>query len=206
MPDSKALADFIARWSASGGNELANAQPFLKELCEVLDLPRHETAKTVNEDNAYSFERKVFLPRGDGTSEMKRLDLYKRGCFVLEAKQGAETAPKTPLSLPMPGLTESKAVKRGSRPWEDTMARAKRQAETYVRALPFGEGRPPFIIVTDVGYCFDLYAEFSCSGGIYIPFPDQSASRIFLKDLAKAEACLRASIPVGGWGANLWSL
>ena len=58
------------------------------------------------------------------------------------------------------------------------MARAKRQAEQYVRALPVAEGRPPFIIVADVGHCFDIYAEFSCTGGIYIPFPDQGSRRI----------------------------
>ncbi|PKN07440.1 MAG: SAM-dependent methyltransferase [Deltaproteobacteria bacterium HGW-Deltaproteobacteria-8] len=187
MIASQTLAEFIARWSSSGGNELANAQPFLKELCTVLSLPQHEAAKDVNEDNVYSFERKVFLPRGDGTSELKRLDLYKRGCFVLEAKQGKEGAAKTPLSMPTPGLTSSSAVKRGSRAWEDTMARAKRQAETYVRALPATEGRPPFIIVADVGHCFDLYAEFSCTGGIYIPFPDQRTSRILLADLERPE-------------------
>jgi len=187
MPDPSALAEFIKRWAASGGNELANAQPFLKELCEVLGLPQHEPAKPVNEDNAYSFERKVYLPRGDGTSEMKRLDLYKRGCFVLEAKQGKEAVAPTSLTLPMPGLTKSSAAKRGTRAWEDTMARAKRQAEYYVRALPAEEGRPPFIIVADVGYCFDLYAEFSCTGGMYIPFPDARSYRIKLEGLAKPE-------------------
>lgn len=187
MPDPSALAEFIKRWAASGGNELANSQPFLGELCGLLGLTPPEPAKPVNEDNAYSFERKVYLPRGDGTFEMKRLDLYKRGCFVLEAKQGKEAAAPTSLTLPMPGLTKSSAAKRGSRAWEDTMARAKRQAESYVRALPAAEGRPPFIIVVDVGYCFDLYAEFSCTGGMYIPFPDARTSRIKLEDLAKPE-------------------
>jgi hypothetical protein len=155
MPDAKAIAAFIARWKDSGGNELANSQPFLTGLCDMLGLAHPDPARSTNEDNAYSFERKVYLPRGDGTSEMKRLDLYKRGCFVLESKQGQEVTTKTPLSLPMQGLTQSSAVKRGSRAWEDTMARAKRQAEQYVRTLPVAEGRPPFIIVADVGYCFD---------------------------------------------------
>ncbi|WP_089271748.1 type IIL restriction-modification enzyme MmeI [Humidesulfovibrio mexicanus] len=118
---------------------------------------------------------------------MKRLDLYKRGCFVLESKQGQEVALKTSLTLPLQGLTKSSAVKRGSRAWEDLMARAKRQAEGYVRALPANEGRPPFIVVADVGCCFDIYAEFFCTGGVYIPFPDQARSRITLEGLAKPE-------------------
>ena len=187
MPDAKAVAAFIARWAASSGSEQANSQLFLAELCDALELKRPEPAKPTNEDNAYSFERKVFVPIGGGKTEMKRLDLYKRGCFVLESKQGQEVALKTSLTLPIQGLTKSSAVKRGSRAWEDVMARAKRQAEAYVRALPPAEGRPPFIIVADVGHCFDLYAEFSCTGGIYIPFPDQAKSRIALADLAKPE-------------------
>lgn len=187
MPDSNAVAAFIKRWSASGGNELANSQLFLGEFCALFDFPAPDPATAANEHNAYCFERKVFMPIGGGKTEMKRLDLYKRGCFVLESKQGQEVVAKTPLSLPMPGLTKSSAVKRGSRAWEDTMARAKRQAEQYVRVLPAAEGRPPFIIVADVGYCFDIYAEFSCTGGIYIPFPDQRTSRIKLEDLAKEE-------------------
>lgn len=187
MPDSKAVAAFVQRWSASGGNELANSQLFLGEFCALFGFSPPDPATAANESNAHCFERKIYMPIGGGKTELKRLDLYKRGCFVLESKQGQEVVAKTPLSLPMPGLTKSSAVKRGSRAWEDTMARAKRQAEQYVRVLPAAEGRPPFIIVADVGYCFDVYAEFSCTGGVYIPFPDQRASRIKLEDLAKEE-------------------
>jgi len=35
----------------SGGSEQANAQLFLAELCDVLDLPRPEPAQMVNEEN-----------------------------------------------------------------------------------------------------------------------------------------------------------
>lgn len=186
-PPHVEIADFIAKWSRSGGSEQANAQPFLMELCAVLGVETPQVATEVNEENVYAFERKVFIPRGDGTSEMRRLDLYKRGCFVLEAKQGKDVATPALLALPMPGLTHSSAVKRGSRAWEDAMARAKRQAESYVRALPAEEGRPPFILAVDVGFCFDLFAEFSRTGGMYIPFPDARTSRVFLKDLVRPE-------------------
>ncbi|MDL2290822.1 DNA methylase, partial [Desulfovibrio sp. OttesenSCG-928-F20] len=147
------ITDFITRWKASGGSEQANSQLFLTELCDALDLPRPEPAKPINEENSYSFERKIYIPCGNNADELKRLDLYRKGCFVLESKQGQN---KTALPT-LPGMTSSAAVKRGSRPWEDTMQRAKRQAENYIRCLPAIEGRPPFLIVVDVGFCFDIY-------------------------------------------------
>jgi hypothetical protein len=125
------IAGFITRWKASGGSEQANSQLFLAELCDVLDLPRPEPAHPINEENTYSFERKVYIPRGDGTGELKRLDLYRKGCFVLESKQGQDKA----APLPLPGLTASAAVKRGTRRWEDAMQRARRQSENYILTL-----------------------------------------------------------------------
>lgn len=171
---------FITRWSASGGSEQANSQMFLTELCDILEVERPEPAKPVNEDNVYSFERKVYVPGANGGKTPKRLDLYRRKCFVLESKQGQDS--DEALQATLPG-THSAAVKRGTRPWEETMTRARRQAENYVRSLPANEGRPPFIIVCDVGYCFDIFAEFSCSGGLYLPFPDNQRKRIMLADL-----------------------
>jgi hypothetical protein len=177
------ITGFIQRWKASGGSEQANSQLFLAELCDVLDLSRPEPYRPVNEENTYSFERKVFIPGGEGRNELKRLDLYRKGCFVLESKQGQDkTAP-----LALPGMTASSAAKRGSRQWEDAMQRAKRQAENYIRCLPANEGRPPFLIVADVGFCFDLYSEFSRSGGVYLPFPDARNCRVKLDDLEKPE-------------------
>ena len=70
------------------------------------------------------------------------------------------------------------------------MARAHQQAQSYARNLPGEEvrdGRPPFLIVVDVGQSIALYAEFSRSGGNYIPFPDPADYRISLDDLADAE-------------------
>ena len=81
------ITDFITRWKASGGSEQANSQLFLAQLCDVLGLVQPDPARPINEENTYSFERKVFVPRGDGSNELKRLDLYRKGCFVLEAKQ-----------------------------------------------------------------------------------------------------------------------
>jgi len=67
------------------------------------------------------------------------------------------------------------------------MQRAKRQAENVTRCLPEGEGRPPFLIVVDVGFCFDLYTEFGCTGGSYLHFPDARRHRIMFDDLANPD-------------------
>jgi len=180
------ITEFITRWKNSGGSEQANSQLFLAELCAVLDLPPPDPARPINDENLYSFERKVYVPRGDGTEELKRLDLYRQGCFVLESKQGQDKA----ASLPLPGISDAKtstAVKRGTRRWEDAMQCARRQAENYIRCLPAREGRPPFLIVADVGYCFDIYSEFTRTGGVYLHFPDARTYRIKLDDLEKPE-------------------
>ena len=63
------------------------------------------------------------------------------------------------------------------------MLAAHYQADKYVRNLPPDEGRPPFIVLTDVGRSLELYAEFTGSGGIYTPFPDPGHHRIRLDDL-----------------------
>ena len=56
-----------------------------------------------------------------------------------------------------------------------------------MRALPAEEGRPPFLIVLDVGKVLELHAEFSRTGGNYTPFPDPRSHRITLQDLAKPQ-------------------
>jgi hypothetical protein len=70
------------------------------------------------------------------------------------------------------------------------MERARRQAETYARSLPPAEvagGRPPFLVVIDVGATFEFYSEFTRSGGNYIPFPDPGRHRVTLEDLRRPE-------------------
>lgn len=81
---------FVTRWKASGAAERANCQLFLAELCDLLHTPRPEPATPDDAANAYVFERTVTFNNGDGTTSPGRIDLYKRGCFVLEAKQGAD--------------------------------------------------------------------------------------------------------------------
>ena len=159
-PDDDARA-FIARWQGVAASELATAQSFVIELCALLGVERPHPSAAQD----YMFERPVTFQHGDGSTSSGRIDCYRRGHFVLEAKK-----------LKAPGHT---------RGFDDGLLRARGQAEGYARALPAAEGRPPFVLVVDVGNLIEVYAEFSRSGGTYTPFPDPRSHRIALADLAE---------------------
>jgi hypothetical protein len=131
-------AAFIARWQKSGAAERANYQLFLSELCDVLGVPRPDPTTSDDAANAYVFERAVTFNHGDGTTSTGRIDLYRRQCFVLEAKQGADTpAPSLLVRETSAAYPARKGVaRRGSVAWDDAMLRARGQAEQYARALP----------------------------------------------------------------------
>ncbi len=180
------VSDFLLRWEASGAAERANYQLFLSELCDLLDVPRPEPTRPDDRDNAYVFERSVTFRHGDGSSSVGRIDLYKRGCFVLEAKQGSDPTTVCAVKEPEPGWLTSRrgTAVRGTKGWDLAMLKAKGQAEQYARALPNEEGWPPFLIIVDVGHAIELYSEFSCTGKTYLPFPDPRSYRMQLADLA----------------------
>lgn len=182
------IEEFIQRWQSSGAAERANYVSFLNELCDLLEVPRPDPALPDDEQNAYVFERAVTFQNGDGTTSQGRIDLYKRSCFVLEAKQGSErNKDGSNLFGEKPKKTRKGTATRGTKRWDDAMLAARGQAENYARALPQSEGWPPFIIVVDVGYSIELFSDFSRSGRTYIPFPDARSHRIFIKDLAGEE-------------------
>ena len=150
---------FIAQWAGVNASELSTSQSFLIDLCALLGVPRpHPTP-----EQDYMFERPLTFRHADGSSSAGRVDLYRRGAFVLESKK----------------------IKAGAhtRGFDEAMLRAHSQAQNYARALPAAEGRPPFLVVVDVGQRIELYAEFSRSGGSYVPFPDPRSHRIGLPDL-----------------------
>jgi hypothetical protein len=165
-PSIDPIAAFIARWQHADGSELANAQTFVRELCELLGVPVPDPARADTADNAYVFERRIVFRHGDGGTSEGRIDCYRRGAFVLEAK---------------------KLRSGGARSFDDALMRARAQAEGYARALPADEGRPPFLVVVDVGNVIELYAEFSRSGATYTPYPDPRSHRILLADLTREE-------------------
>jgi len=165
--DNTLLTNFIQRWKGTNGTERANYQLFLTELCSVLHLPSPEPASKDTNNNAYVFERRVDISSPDGSMNTGFIDLYRRDCFVLEAKQTGKTL--------------------GSQGWDKAMLAAHNQADNYVRALSAAEGRPPFIVVTDVGRSLEIYSEFTRTGGAYVPFPDPGHHRIKLENLVKPE-------------------
>jgi hypothetical protein len=158
---------FIERWRGVTASELATAQSFVIEFCELLGVAKpHPTP-----EQDYMFERPVTFSHGDGSTSAGRIDCYRRAHFVLEAKKlkaGAHT-----------------------KGFDDGLLRARSQGEAYARALPSADGRPPFVLVVDVGTVIEVYAEFSRSGGTYIPFPDPRSHRIPLADLAKPDVLER---------------
>lgn len=186
------IEEFIEAWRHTGGSELANTQSFINGLCLVLGVEQPHGSRTDDGQNDYVFERRVFQDNGDGTASFGRIDCYKRDCFILEAKQGSQAdraaAEREELDLDLFGQTAATRVKRGTARrgtpgWVKAMTQAKGQAERYAKALPADHGWPPFLLLCDVGYCIEVYADFTRTGKTYTQFPDRSRFRIMLEDL-----------------------
>ena len=174
------IEQFIADWRETGGSELANTQLFINGLTQLLGADPPRGAKADDATNDYVFERRVFQDNGDGTESFGRIDCYKRDCFVLEAKQGSEAdrvaAEKGDEDLDLFGQTAKARVargtaRRGTPSWAKAMQEAKGQAERYAKALPTEHGWPPFLLVADIGYCIEVYADFTGTGKAYAQFP-----------------------------------
>src|SRR3712207_4504630 len=161
---------------------------FLSELCRVLGVAPPQPAGD-RESNDYVFERAV-RPRGQEPAAPKRIDLYKRNAFILEAKQsrlpGKKNAIPGQISLlaDEPAELGRRSISRG---WDVMMKNARQQAETYVFLLDADHPAPPFVIVCDVGHCLELYADFTGTGRAYSYFPDRNGYRVYLDDLRKEE-------------------
>ncbi len=95
QPPQPDVDAFIARWSATGGAERSNSQAFLLELCDLIGAPR--PAGQSGSLGDYRFERSVSHLDPEGRPSTRFIDFYKRGCFILEAKQGGYSAPPLPL-------------------------------------------------------------------------------------------------------------
>src|SRR5690606_28166091 len=80
VPD---VESFISRWQGVAASELSTSQSFLIDLCRLLgvDAP-HPTP-----EQDYMFERPITFRHGDGGASAGRIDLYRRGAFVLESKK-----------------------------------------------------------------------------------------------------------------------
>ncbi|MBJ7417226.1 MAG: class I SAM-dependent DNA methyltransferase [Niveispirillum sp.] len=182
---------FIQRWTPSGGAELSNYGDFIAELCALIRTEPPRPTQPDEAKNTYVKEKAVSIRHPDGSSSSGRIDCYKQGCFVLEAKQGVDAVQG---DLPLLGLAGDAGPRRkghgvrGSKGWDDAMIRARGQAEKYAKALPEW---PPFLIIVDVGHEIQLFAGFSRTGKDYTHFPDASSFRIRMQDLHRAEVRAR---------------
>ena len=181
---------FVERWKASGGSERANYQLFLTELCDLLDVPRPDVSTSAGAGK-YVFDREVREVFSDGRSTPRFIDFYRQGSFILETKQGVEADEAGEDALRQQSGKKERKKRghgvRGTASYDTSMTKAKGQAEAYARFLPAEEGRPPFVLVVDVGYMIEVYAEFTRTGGTYLAFPNPAKARIPLADLVKPE-------------------
>jgi hypothetical protein len=179
---------FIERWKNSSGKERANFPSFANELCQLLGVKLPDPSTEDDNYNNYTFERSVDFKYPDGSTSKGRIDLYKRGCFVMEAKQSRlKDRAKAITVKGQPELFPTEQAPRGqksaSRAWDQLMLNARRQAEDYAKALPPSHGWPPFVLVCDVAHCIEVYADFSGQGKNYTQFPDWQHFRVHLEDL-----------------------
>lgn len=190
MTDTDAANAFITRWKESGGNELANFQSFASELTDLIGVEKPKPATTDGQNNHYRFERPVKFIH-TGRQRRGRVDLYRKGCFVMEGKQGAdgiENTDERQLALltdqETPQIKQAGHGRRGTRAFDDAMIKARSQADGYARAVSREDGWPPFLMIVDVGHVIELYADFSRQGQGYTPFPDGKGHKIHLDELA----------------------
>ena len=163
---------FISKWHLASGGERKAKDYFLLDLCAALGVPPPEVGQ-----DRYGFEADVLQVQEGGKTTTLRVDLYKHGCFILEAKQGSN-----------PGDAKPGHGKRGSEAWNAAMQNALGQAIGYARSM---NEPPPFLVVCDIGYMFELYADFDHSG-YYRPFPNAQKHRRFVADLEVHVNDLRA--------------
>lgn len=122
------LRALAGRWAHVGAAERANYQLYLIELAEAIGVERPRPAPAggrIAEGLAYQFEYPVQATSRDGATTTNFIDLYKQGCFALEAKHAVEGASSLRL-----------------------LTGAFGQVSNYAKDLP---ERPPYIMVLDVG-------------------------------------------------------
>lgn len=136
----RALAE---RWADAGAAERANYALYLVELCDALGVERPRPAAAggrVAEGSAYQFEFPIRTTTRDGVVTTNFVDLYKAGCFALEAKDSADAT-------------------AGSAATTRLLTKAFGQVSNYAKDLA---ERPPYVMVLDVGRTLIVWDR--CSG------------------------------------------
>jgi len=163
--------EFSAKWyGKKGGAERANFHQFVNDFCHALALPVPDAAEggVLGE---YQFEGPV--PGGSFRSLKASgfIDLYKQGCFILEAKQ----------SYLRDGQAEPARIEGSG--YDRLMRDAYAQARNYAAYLPAERPMVPFLIVADIGRAFEVYFDYAGNGRGFDPFPDPQSYRITLDQL-----------------------
>lgn len=139
------LRELNDRFTDVGAAERANYQIYLMKLCEAIGVeeprPAASTGGRVAENTAYQFEFSVQTTTRDGVVSTNYIDLYKSGCFALEAKHSAEGTSATTL-----------------------LTKAFGQVSNYARDL---SDRPPYIMVLDVGKTLIIWDRWQGTYGGY---------------------------------------
>ena len=148
MTTEAKLKTLAERWAHAAPAERANAQSYLIELCAALDVEPPRPA-----GSGYEFEFAVVVVNRDGTESTNFVDLFKRGHFVLEAKD-----------------------QDASKPDSQLLHRAYGQARAYAAAI-VGDP-PPYLLVLDVGKTLLVWDRWSGSYGGF-----QASRRVDLRIL-----------------------
>lgn len=175
--DEQKIEALIERWSGlPGGAERKNFAPFIYDLIDALELPRPEPGVAGRLGN-YEFEGTVQGGSAKQTGAGGSADLYKRGHFVMEAKQSW----LPPRGERAPGLfDDADVIPLGptGAAYDKLMIRAQAQAKNYAVNLPADHPSVPFLIVCDVGRAFELYYDAAGNGRGYGFYPDAKSYRI----------------------------
>ena len=172
------VQDFIEKWENCTGHERSNYAAFLSDFAHVMAVPTPGPGGTQSLGD-YQFDGPVAGGSEGGNTGF--IDLYKRGHFILEAKQS-----KICEIPPLPGLDTQPAQEMSSR-YDELMRRAFRQARRYAVNLPGDHPWPPFILVLDVGRAFELYFDYAGNGRDYRFFPDRASYRIPISALTSPD-------------------
>lgn len=178
------VEEFISKWlGVKGGAERANYGQFINDLCHALTLPLPEVAEGGSLGN-YQFEGPV---QGGGVGgKTGAIDLYKRGHFILEAKQSKLSAADRQ-QAELFDVGDNAPVSPSGARYDKLMRDALAQAKRYAVNLPSDHPWPPFLIVCDVGRAFEVYFDWSGNGRGYGYFPDQHSYRFELPRLAEPD-------------------
>ena len=186
IADVSLMESFIARWSnLPGGAERANFQGFVYELVDALGLDRPDPAEG-GMLGTYQFDGPTPNASFRTATAKGFADLYKRGSFVMEAKQSY----LPPKDQRQPEIFDSADViplAPSGAAYDKLMIRAQGQAKNYAVNLPADHPSAPFLIVCDIGRAFDIYYDLAGNGRGYGFFPDKQSYRIPLSKLREPE-------------------